>query len=96
MIIAQEPAQSLAALHRPLALPIRRQRKQQDVALPLVIPLGVEMVDIVAQRPPQRPLAVFLRLVAMRASPPRGSLAMCPFFVFDPQAMAVRTFFSGR
>ncbi len=35
MIVAQEPTQSLAALHRPLALTIRRQRKQQDVALPL-------------------------------------------------------------
>ena len=46
MIVAQEPAQSLAALHRPLALTICHQRKQQDVALPLVIPLGVEMVNI--------------------------------------------------
>ena len=53
MIVAQEPAQSLAALHRPLALTICRQRKQQDVALPLVIPLGMEMVDVFAQRPPQ-------------------------------------------
>ena len=57
MIIAQKPTQSLAAPHWPLALPIRRPRKQQDVALPLVIPLGMEMVDIVAQRPPQRALA---------------------------------------
>src|SRR5580704_2383201 len=54
MVIAQEPAQSLAAPHWPLALPIRHPRKQQDVALPLMIPLSVEMVDVVAQRSPQR------------------------------------------
>jgi hypothetical protein len=52
MIVAQKPTQSLAAPHWPLALPIRHPWKQQDVALPLVIPLGMEMVDIVAQRPP--------------------------------------------
>src|SRR5258707_15792618 len=57
MIIAQKPTQSLAAPHWPLALPIRRPRKQQDVTLPLMIPLAMEMVDIVAQRPPQRALA---------------------------------------
>ena len=50
MIVAQEPTQSLAAPHRPLAVPIRGARKQQDVALPLVVPLGVEMVDVFAQR----------------------------------------------
>ena len=54
MIVAQEPTQSLAAPHRPLAVPIRGARKQQDVALALVVPFGVEMIDIVAQRPPQR------------------------------------------
>jgi len=32
-------------------------RKQQDVALPLVIPLGVKMFDVFAQCPPQGPLA---------------------------------------
>jgi hypothetical protein len=32
-------------------------RKQQDVALPLVVTLGMEMVNIVAQRPPQGALA---------------------------------------
>jgi hypothetical protein len=57
MVIAQEPAQSLAAPHRPLAVAVRIPGKQQDVALPLVIPLGMEMVDIVAQRPPQGALA---------------------------------------
>jgi hypothetical protein len=36
---------------------LRIPRKQQDVALPLVIPLSMEMVDIVAQRPPQGALA---------------------------------------
>jgi len=53
MIVAQKPTQSRAAPHWPLALPIRHPRKQQDVALPLMIPLGMEMVDILAQRLPQ-------------------------------------------
>src|SRR5882672_6035845 len=57
MIVAQKPTQSIAAPHRPLALPIVCPRKQQDVTLPLMIPLGMEMVDIVAQCPPQRALA---------------------------------------
>ena len=47
MVIAQEPAQSLAAPHRPLSVTVRIPRKQQDVTLPLVISLGMEMVDIV-------------------------------------------------
>jgi hypothetical protein len=54
MIVAQKPTQSLAAPHWPLAPTIRRARKQQDVALPLMIPLLMEMIDIVAQRPPQQ------------------------------------------
>jgi hypothetical protein len=41
----------------PLALPIRRPRKQQNVASSLMISLGVEMLDVVAQRSPQRRLA---------------------------------------
>jgi hypothetical protein len=57
MIVAQKPTQSLAAPHKPLAVAARIPRKQQNIALPLVIPLGVEMVNIVAQRPPQRALA---------------------------------------
>jgi hypothetical protein len=57
MIVAQKPTQSIAAPHRPLALPIVCPRKQQDVTLPLMISFGMEMVDIVAQRPPQRALA---------------------------------------
>jgi hypothetical protein len=32
-------------------------REQQDVALPLMIPLGMVMLDIFAQRPPQGALA---------------------------------------
>ena len=57
MIVAQEPTQSLATLHRPLAAAVRVPRKQQDVALALVVPFGVEMIDIVAQRLPQGALA---------------------------------------
>jgi hypothetical protein len=47
--IAHGTAQVLRAADR---LP-----EEQDVALPLMIPLGMEMVDIVAQCPPQRALA---------------------------------------
>jgi hypothetical protein len=36
MIVAQKPTQSIAAPHRPLALPIVCPRKQQDVTLPLM------------------------------------------------------------
>src|SRR6266851_8964883 len=57
MIVAQKPTQSIAAPHRPLALPIVCPRKQQDVTFPLMISLGMEMVNIVAQCPPQRTLA---------------------------------------
>jgi hypothetical protein len=36
---------------------VRIPGKQQNIALPLVIPLSMEMVDIVAQHPPQGALA---------------------------------------
>jgi hypothetical protein len=57
VIITQEPTQPLAALHGPLAADLRVMREQQDVALPLVIPLGMVMLDILDQRPPKRVLA---------------------------------------
>src|SRR5260370_33056380 len=57
MVIAQESAQSLAALNRPGAADVRTPREQQDVALPLMIPLGMEMFDILAQRSPPGALA---------------------------------------
>jgi len=53
MIITQKPTQSLAAPHWPLALSVAYPSKQQDVALPLMISLAMEMVDVVAQRPTQ-------------------------------------------
>src|SRR5271166_6151559 len=53
VVITQEPTQSLAALHRPLATNVRIPREQQDIALPLMIPLGMEMLDVFAQRLPQ-------------------------------------------
>jgi hypothetical protein len=49
MVITQESAQSLAALNRPVAADVRSPREQQDVALPLMIPLGMEMFDVFAQ-----------------------------------------------
>jgi hypothetical protein len=57
MVIAQEPTQSLAASHGSLTTNVRIPREQQGIALPLVISLSVEMLDIFAQRPPQRALA---------------------------------------
>jgi len=46
MVIAREPANR--SRQGPLTLPSRRPRKQQDVGLPLVIPLSMEMVDVLA------------------------------------------------
>ena len=57
MIIMQQAAQSLAALNMPVAAGVCPPREQQDIALPLVIPFGMEMFDIFAQRSPQRALA---------------------------------------
>ena len=58
MVIAQEPTQSLAALNwLRLAADIRITREQQDVTLALVIPLGMIMLDVFVQRPPQGALA---------------------------------------
>src|ERR1700687_2676446 len=56
MVVAQEPTQSLAALHGPLTTNVRIPREQQDIALPLVISLSVEMLDIFVQCPAQRAL----------------------------------------
>src|SRR5262245_43781096 len=54
MVIAQEPTQSLPALNRPrLVADIRITREQQDVTLALVIPLGMIMLNVFVQRPPQ-------------------------------------------
>src|SRR6266404_5824871 len=58
MVITQQAAQSLAALNRPVAAGVCTPREQQDIALPLVIPFGMEMFDIFAQRSPQRALAI--------------------------------------
>src|SRR5215468_6113557 len=58
MVIAQEPTQSLPALNRlRLVADIRITREQQDVTLALVIPLGMIMLDVFVQRPPQGALA---------------------------------------
>jgi hypothetical protein len=56
MVITQQAAQPLAALNRPLAAGVCTPRKQQDIALPLVIPFGMEVFDIFSQRAPQRAL----------------------------------------
>src|SRR3989442_504570 len=54
MVITQQATQSLAALNMPVAAGVCTPREQQDIALPLVIPFGMEMFDIFAQRSPQR------------------------------------------
>src|SRR5665811_234431 len=53
MVITQETTQPLATLHRLLTTRLRDPTEQQDVGLPLMIPLGMVMLDVFAQRPPQ-------------------------------------------
>jgi hypothetical protein len=61
MVIAQEPTQSLAALNRLLLAGfIVVIRKQQDVALPLVIALGMIMFDVRARRRERSPKRITL------------------------------------
>src|SRR5450756_1450973 len=57
MVITQETTQPLATLHRLLTMRLRDPTEQQDVGLPLMIPLGMVMRNIFAQRPPQGALA---------------------------------------
>ena len=58
MVIAQQPAKSLAALNRlALTVDVRVARKQEDVALPLMIALIMIMFDVLAQCAPQGALA---------------------------------------
>jgi hypothetical protein len=57
MVITQESAQSLAALHGLLVADLRVTREQQDVAFPLMIPLGMVMFEIFPQDPSQGALA---------------------------------------
>src|SRR5262245_25116014 len=44
MVIAQESAQSLARLNRPVAANVRTPREQQNIALPLMIPLSMDRI----------------------------------------------------
>ena len=53
----KEAAQSLAALNRTVTADVRTPWKQKDIAPPLVIAFGMVMLDIFAQRSPQRALA---------------------------------------
>jgi len=57
MVITQEPTQPLATLHRLIPTSFRNPTKQQNVGLSLMIPLGVVVLHVFAQRPPQRALA---------------------------------------
>ena len=57
MIIAQEATQSLAALHGAVRMDACITREQEDVALPLMIALGMIMFDEFVQHPPQGTLA---------------------------------------
>src|SRR5260370_28798059 len=57
MVITQQAAQSLAALNMPVAAGVCTTRGQPNIALPLVISLGMEMFSVFPQRSPQRALA---------------------------------------
>jgi hypothetical protein len=57
MVIAQEPPQSLAALHGALAVNACIAREQHDIALSLMIALGMIVFDEFVQRPPQGTLS---------------------------------------
>jgi hypothetical protein len=46
MVITQQAAQSLAALNRPVAAGVCTAREQQDIALPLVIPFGMNFLTM--------------------------------------------------
>jgi hypothetical protein len=51
MVIAQQPAQSLAALKRQaLAVDVCAARKQEDVVLPLMIALTMIIFDVTTVR----------------------------------------------
>src|SRR5665213_375748 len=53
MVIVQDPTQPLTTLHGLRASRFRGPTEQQDVGLPLMIPLGMVMRNIFAQGPPQ-------------------------------------------
>ena len=57
MVIAQEPTQSLAALHGALAVNACIAREQHDIALSLMIALGMIVLDEFVQGPLQGALA---------------------------------------
>ena len=57
MVIAQEPTQSLAALHGAVMMNPCVTREQEDIALSLMIALGMIMFDEFVQRPPEGALA---------------------------------------
>jgi len=51
VVVLQQPTEPFAALHGALTrFALAGQRKEQHVALPLVIPLMMEMRDILRQR----------------------------------------------
>src|SRR5450756_1579650 len=56
MVITQETTQPLATLHRLLTTRWRDPTEQKDVGLPLMIPFSMVMLDLLAQREPQRAL----------------------------------------
>jgi hypothetical protein len=56
VVIAQEPAKSLATPHAPLPTYLRDPREQQHVGLPLMIPFSVVVRNIFVERPTQRTL----------------------------------------
>src|SRR5437870_843205 len=57
MIITQESTQPLVPLHGQPAVDVPIPREQQDIALALVIALGMVVFDILLEGPSQRTLA---------------------------------------
>src|SRR5262249_12915279 len=57
MIITQQATHALPALHGAVRMDACITREQEDVALPLMIALGMIMVDVFVQRLAQRALA---------------------------------------
>lgn len=57
MVVAQETVLSPATSFTGPSRCCAARGEQQDVTFPLVVPLAMAIVDVLAQRPPQRPLA---------------------------------------
>ena len=74
MVVAQKPTQSLPTLHGPHVADNRILREQQDIALSLMISLGMEMFDIFAEGERYWAHRMILRARRNERSPKRTTL----------------------